>query len=199
MKYVSFTFAIFAIAGCSESANGPQAIEPNASFTPQINVETIENPQYREWANFKPGTTVVHRSTTGTDGVAEKTVTTTTYKLVEIAKDSVALTMQTTMVRFDGYKTEVPENTVTCARLLPIPTGMKKADFEKKKADREETIRAAGREIACRVTEMKTRSEAGEGRNEVWWSESVPGGLVKSISVTPVIKKTTTIELMEWK
>jgi hypothetical protein len=162
--------------------------------------EAIENPQYRSWAAFKPGTTVARRSTTEAAGEEGKTVTTTTDTLLEVTDTLVKIRTRTHSRRYDGFEAENPPDEYTIARLIPLPPGVSKVNFGKPARggeEGEETVAVAGKEYRTRWHTGKDRNEAGEVEVRVWSSNEVPGGLVKSVTRIPAIGKTTTIELVE--
>jgi hypothetical protein len=164
--------------------------------------ETVENPQYRSWAAFKPGTTVTRRTTTEATGGEGKTLTTTTDTLLEVTDAFVKIRTQSHSRRYDGYETRNPPDEYKLARLIPLPPGVSKEQFGKPAGggeQGEETVTVAGKEYRTRWHKGKDRNEAGEVEVRVWSSDEVPGGLVKSVTRIPAIGKTTTIELVEVK
>lgn len=164
--------------------------------------ELVENPQYKNWAAFKPGTTAVHRSVTETVGVEGKTVTTTTYTLVAVTPDHLTLRSQIRYQRYDGHETNDPADEYRVARLVDLPPGVAKEDFGKpiKNAEQgEETLTAAGKEYKARWYKGKASNEGGQVSGQTWVSDQAPGGLVKSVSLTSGVNKKTVIELVEVK
>jgi hypothetical protein len=61
----------------------------------------------------------------------------------------------------------------------------------------EEAIETGGRTFKTRWHKSKASNEAGEVFVTTWTSDEVPGGLVKSITRTPGIGKTTTTVLVQ--
>lgn len=161
--------------------------------------EEAENPQYKTWARFPKGTVAVERTITETEGNDAKTVTTVTYKLLEVTPEHVELESQASTRRYDGHESNNPPNTYTVPRLLRLPPGMKKDDFGKPKGSEqgEETVTVAGRAYKAKWYKGTDRNEAGEVFVQTWTSDDMPGGLVKSVTRTPAVKKLSTIEVIE--
>jgi hypothetical protein len=162
--------------------------------------ETFENPEYASWAKFKVGTTVVLRSVTETAGIAGKTVTTTRHTLTELTGEYAVVEAQSSTTRYDGVTTDNPPDAVKYARRIPLPPGVAKEDFGKppRGAEQgEENIIAAGVTHHAKWQTGKDRNEAGEVFTKVWSADGVPGRLVKSVTRTPAIGKTTTVEATE--
>ena len=185
------TLLILAAAGCDRAKPAPTPEPPPA---PAVPAESIPNPQYASWAAFKPGTRVVVRSTTTTDGNDAKTVTTTTSTLVELTADAVAVQTQTKSRRYDGHEEDNPPSVHRLPKELPVPAGAgKKPPAEAG----EETITVSGKAYRATWIKGKDRNEAGEVFVQTWTADAVPGRLVKSVSRTPAVGKTTTIEMIE--
>jgi hypothetical protein len=190
MRYVGFSFFCLALlSGCNSSQPTPVATSPE----PEISRRTIANPQYQSWEKFPIGTTILHRAITRQEGQKKETVTTVTYKLIESTPEQVTVEMQTKSTRFDGIETENPLRSFSYPAQLQVP------DLPAKKADEkgEEKIRVGEWEYETTWRKAKDRNEAGDVFTQVWSSNSVPGGFVKSIMRTPAIGAITTTELIE--
>jgi hypothetical protein len=183
------------MAGCGD---GRPAVQP-VSTAPAAQEstgprESIDNPQYRDWANVPKGTTVVHRSVTRIEGNDGETVTTTTYSLLELTPEQAVVEMQTATRRYDGLETKNTPGKFTYPKRLLLPPGTKPAEAKDHGA---ETVLIGGKEYRTKWYRSMDRNEAGEVFTQVWSAPEVPGGLVKSMMRTPAIGKTTTTELVE--
>src|SRR5262249_13962223 len=110
---------VVSVVGCDvgESARKSPAVavptgdddrKPADSSPKEGDREKIENPQYKSWAGFKPGTTVVHRTVTKATGADGETVTTSTYKLIELTPDKAVVEVQNSTRRYDGHEANNP-------------------------------------------------------------------------------------------
>src|SRR5262245_31732877 len=183
------------VVGC-EDLRPAGVPAPAAQFTVETTEprETIANPQYRDWASFPNGTSVVHRTVTRVDNAEGETITTTTYVLVGITPDEVAVQIKTATRRYDGFETSNPPSKFLYPKRLPLPPGRRATES---KDQGEETLRVGDKDYRTKWYKSKDRDEAGEVFVQVWSSADVPGGLVKSVLRTPAIGKTTTTELLE--
>jgi len=164
--------------------------------------ELVENPQYRSWAAFKKGTKVVHRSVTGADGSEAATTTTTTYTLLDLTDEQAVVEMRAVTRRYDGAVFNNPPETFKNPKRIPLPPGVNKSDFGKSVGvlgQGEETVRVGGKAYETTWHKGRDKNEAGEVVVQVWSSDAVPGGLVKSVTRIPAVGKTTTVELLEVK
>jgi hypothetical protein len=170
--------------------------------TPAAARETVENPQYKSWAGFPKGTTIVQRSVTEAIGAAGATTTTKTFTLIDGTEEQAVVAMRVRTKKYDGQEFDDPPENYAHPRLIPLPPGMTKADFDKPSGSLgqgEETVKLGTKEYRTQWREGKGRNEAGEVFTKVWSCDDVPGGLVKSITRIPAIGKTMTIELVEVK
>jgi hypothetical protein len=164
--------------------------------------EQVENPQYKSWATFPKGTTVVLRSVTRADGHPAVTTTTRTYTLLDLTDAEAVIEMRARTQRYDGVEINNPPEKLTVPKRIALPPGVSKTEFEKPAGgdeQGEETVTVGGKEYKTRFSRSRGRNEAGEVLGQVWSSDAVPGGLVKSVTRTPGVGKTTTIELVEVK
>jgi hypothetical protein len=186
---------VLLVIGCGD---GRPTVQP-ASMTPAADEpteprESIDNPQYRDWANFPKGTTIVHRSVTRIEGNEGETVTTTTYSLLELTPEQAVIEMQTATRRYDGLETKNAPGKFTYPKRLLLPPGSKPFEAKDQGA---ETLVIGGKQYQAKWYKSKDRNEAGEVFTQVWSAADVPGGLVRSVTRTPAIGKTTTTELVE--
>jgi hypothetical protein len=196
--------ALLAVAplalGCGPGKSGtPAGVEGPTAAAPR---EQVENPQYTSWAAFPKGTTVILRSETRADGHPAVTTTTKTYTLLTLTDAEAVIEMRARTQRYDGAEINNPPEKLTVPKRIALPPGVSKAEFEKPAGGDEhgeETVTVGGKEYKARFSRSRGRNEAGEVLGQVWSSDAVPGGLVKSVTRTPGVGKTTTIELVEVK
>ncbi|HUR55272.1 MAG TPA: hypothetical protein VMZ71_14150 [Gemmataceae bacterium] len=188
-------FLLLTATGCGRGTSAPT---PEPSPAPAAPTETIPNPQFASWAKFNPGTRVVVRSTTASDGHEGKTSTTTATTLVEVTHEEVAVETQTKSRRYDGHEENNPPSVHRLPKELSLPPGMTGEQSRKKTAESgEETITVAGKEYRAEWHKGKDRNEGGEVFVQTWTSDAIPGRFLKSVSRTPAVGKTTTIEVIE--
>ncbi len=176
--------------------------QPGNKSAPLTQRDPVENPLYKSWAGFKQGTSVVQRAVTEVAGNNAVTTTTTTYTLLDRTDDQVVIEMQAFTKRYDGTETNNPPQQFTNQKWFTLPPGMSKSDFAKPAGQTdqgEETLTLGGKAYKTMWHKSKDRNEAGEVLVQTWTSDEVPGGLVKSITHTPSIGKTTMLELVEVK
>jgi hypothetical protein len=192
--------AVAPAAPPGDERDGREVLEQGTADGPPAAARgRVENPQYTSWARFPKRTAVVHKTVTETAGQPSVTVTTTTSTLTDLTPERAVVTVQAHTRRYDGHEANNPPDRFTFPKLMPLPPGVAPADFGKPTgADKqgEETVRVGGKEYRARWHEGQDHSEAGEVLSKVWTSDAVPGGLVKSVTRTPGVGKTTTIELV---
>ena len=121
-------------------------------------------------------------------------MTTTSSTLVGVTPDAVAVETQTKSRRYDGHEEDNPPSVHRLPKELPVPPGAgKKPPAEAG----EDTITVNGKAYRAAWLKGKDRNEAGEVFVQTWTADAVPGRLVKSVSRTPAVGKTTTIEVID--
>lgn len=199
MRALALACLLAGLIGCGPNSG---ATSSPTEFVPTTDPprDQVVNPQYRTWAAFSVGTIVTLRSITETTGSSSVTTTTTTYKLQERTDDLVMIEMQTNTKRHDGAEIVTPPEKFRHPKLITLAPGVSKEEFgkpPKSAAHGEETLTIGGKTYQTRWHTGKDRSEGGEVTVKVWSCDDVPGGLVKSVTETPGVGKTTTIELVE--
>jgi hypothetical protein len=142
------------------------------------------------WAGFKPGSYVKTRSVTLVTVGSHKleTVTEITQTLVEVKADRAVIETVATM---QG----VPRPTRTRAEVslseapAPVPGTRGKSGSQ--------ALTVAGRSLTCAWTESQTDMAGTPTRVTTWTSAKVPGGLVKSLSQSPLAE--TTLEVLAFE
>lgn len=192
-RMVPLVAILVATAGCgSPTAAVPTvAIESPPTLPSGIKTEFVE---YVRWAKFKPGTTMVKRTTTETKGHPLKTVEVTTSKLLELTYDRAIVETHLTGTRFDGIKMDTAPVKATISRYYYLQDNVK---IKVPKKDKTEPVTVTNKTYQADVISVKDRNEVGEVLTTLWTSDEVPGGLLKSESFLSDNGKLVTIELIE--
>jgi hypothetical protein len=167
--------------------------------------EMADNPLYVHWANFKPGTTVVHveKTTFGDDatdelpgGVDEKIIR---YKLVSVSPKRAVVEAVVIEKEFLNTTESGPTKIVYPAKVnkaylkaVLLAAGAKRGEETLKvRVGKEE------KEIECKTVAGTRKKKGEEVRQKVWLSSTVPGGIVKQTRATmhdgKVAAETTTL------
>lgn len=162
--------------------------------------EKVENPLYTTWAKFKPGTSITYQMDTafGAQSTSAKQVQT----LKSVSDDKVVVEMQS-VVEAAGQTIKTPA--VPLEYLAKVPQGQIDPKFnpdgnpalDVKKGT--ETIEVAGKSLKCEWIEAKGKTPQGEVETKTWFSDEVPGRLVKSVTGLKAVNSTTTMTLVEFK
>jgi hypothetical protein len=158
--------------------------------------DKVDNPHYKLWASFKPGTTCKAQAITVIDDgkavTTSRTVITTT--LEELTPDEATIKFTGEEETANGPVSTLTITTHVRAKISPSTTRPLPGIFEKGEGDEEITV--LGKKYKTHWAERGTRF--GETRLTVWTSAEVPDGLVKQVTETtfkPVTRKET-VELM---
>ena len=178
------------LVGCGETA---KESTPAPVPVEILKGERVENPSYRNWVGFPVGTRVVRRSITEEIGRPEKTTTISTFTLVEKTDEHITLELKTHTTRYDGLVLDNPSDRFSTDRYFHLPPGQSPGKSVTG-VEQDEPITISARTHRVRLVESRDRNEGGEVFVKTWTSDTMPGGLVKSITETPNVKKRTTIE-----
>jgi hypothetical protein len=149
--------------------------------------EKVDNPQYANWSKFKTGASVTVRSTTdGGNGIT--TVVTIRTTLLELATDKVVVEVEAIQEVTGSPKVKIRPKRQEILKSVPLPPGIKKAEFEKKLPgtveEGTETVKIAGTEFKTTWYKTKVKSNENEIEAKTWVSDEVPGRIVKSESTS---------------
>jgi hypothetical protein len=149
--------------------------------------ETVESPQYKGWAGWKPGATVTMTSEAEAAGM--KMTLTMTGVLKSVSAEKAVVESSSSSV-VGGMKIDVPPAAVD------VPARNPKVAVEKvlKEIRGKETLTINGTALACEW--VKEEIEGGEVRT-TWYSADVPGGVVKGTSKSDGL--VTTSIVTAWK
>lgn len=191
--------AMSLILGCGSQSSRPgsvlvDSVERSDPSAPSVEVD---NPQYLSWASFKKGTQIEYRMVTTAHGREGTTTTTTIYTLIERQAEFLEIEMRARTDRYDGAIVENPPEVLRSARRVKLPPGVLPEHYgvQRDSAPREPIV-VAGKAYPTRYSQTRDRNEAGEVEVQTWTSPEVPGGLVRSVTNTPAIGKTTTLTLV---
>jgi hypothetical protein len=158
----------------------------------------IENPQYKEWAKYKPGTSMTMATTSDAGGQTSNMETKTTLK--EVTDDKVVLDISMSMDA-GGTKMNMPAQTSEIKKMIDAPaadaTAAAAANAPKpdtKTSDESVTVGAGT--FKAKVTEATMDAGGSKTTSKTWMSDDVPGGMVKMEATTDgPMKSTTKMEL----
>ncbi|MEI8198292.1 MAG: hypothetical protein WCI73_20555, partial [Phycisphaerae bacterium] len=141
--------------------------------------EQIDNPQYKSWAKYKPGTSVTVKTQTDMDGSQNEMETTTT--LADLTAEKAVVETKMAVVAA-GQKMEMPASKMVIPAKIDKPvadpadaTNTPKADVK----EGTEILEVAGQKIDCKWVQTKTTVGGKNGVSKVWTSDAVPTGMVK--------------------
>ena len=144
------------------------------------------------WSNFKPGSWVKLKTTTETAVAGQKTAMASDMKMTLVAKTADKATIET--------ETTMMGNTTKTKADIPLnPTGKAAAAQNTAKMG-SETITVAGKTFKCKTAEVQSDANGMKITTKSWIADEVPGGLVKSESVsTGAMSSKTSMVLVDFK
>lgn len=193
-----------AAVGCGTKGNDAPAprivAKPDDDPPPIPDGETFDDPTYKVWARFPPGTSVTQRTTTENEETKQQTVTTITYTLKERTDRHVLIEFQAKTTHWDGRSEDNPPQELRYRKTYQLPKGAKKdAPAPKGVETGDEMLVVCGKEYATRWEKSNGQSDAGEIVTQTWSCPDIPGGLAKSVSTIPARKGKITVEVTEVK
>jgi hypothetical protein len=165
-------------------------------FSALAMAEQIDNPNYKTWASYKPGSWAKY--TIVSDGGNFKTEMVMTMKLMEVTPEKVTLEYSNTM-NVGGQKIDTPPQKSDIPAKTEKAAGddKTKVDVTTKDAGQED-VAVGGKSYKCKVQETTTKSPQGTATGKSWTSEEVPGGTVKAVTkMEGAAASTTTMTLAE--
>ncbi len=146
--------------------------------------EKVDNPTYKHWAQFKPGSfSVLETSQTITAaGTVIKTETTLTTTLKELSPEKAVVEMQFVTVT-SGREIKMPP------QKMEIPAKFTKVELKKqeqpegqiKVKEGKEELKVGGKTIKTTWVEMNLKQGQGLIRTKTWTSMEIPGQVVKMV------------------
>lgn len=147
----------------------------------------VDNPLYRHWAQYKPGTYSTMQTTS--EAAGQKTQMSMTTKLVEVTTDKVVVEMRMEMVVAGRKIKQPPQKQEFAAKVSVLVNGQNKTDADVKRG--KETLTIDGREVACEWVETNVEQHGMKTWTKSWTSQDVPGMTVKTLTKTAGPAKTT--------
>lgn len=160
----------------------------------------ILNRDFANWSRFPIGTTVKIKSITERGPLHVTSID--TLKLVEKSEDEIVVERQNTTERNDGSLGAVnPPERRTYRKSFNLPPGMSEADFAKPsliaKSVGKETVEILGKKYDADVFSWADQTEAGPLDIRLWWSDEMPGRLLKQTMKLVKGDKTTNHSVIE--
>ena len=164
-----------------------------------VRAEQKENPEYKLWAKYKPGTSTTLATSSDTAGQTSKMETKTT--LSEVADDKVVVEVVTSM-EAAGQKMDMPAQKIEIKKMVDVPAATPEAPKDQPNMPKpetktsEESVTVGAGTFKTKLTESTTTMEGNKMMSKVWTSDEVPGSVVKMESTTDgAMKSTTKMEL----
>jgi hypothetical protein len=168
----------------------------------QVYAGQVENPQYKDWARFKPGTSTTMAMTSDMGGQSSKSETRTTLK--EVNDDKLVVETVTSM-EAAGQKMDMPAQSMEIKKMMdemPAAPPAAQPPADAPKADvktSEESVTVGGGTFKAKVAETSMDVAGSKTTSKTWTSEEVPGGIVKMESTMDgAMKGTTKMELTKF-
>jgi hypothetical protein len=154
--------------------------------------DTVPNPAYKHWSAFKPGAMAVHKqvivdkapdgpnsidATGKPEGASEELLT---YKLLSVTPEKAVIEMVETELAPGSETEHAPVKITYHAKLHPKHKGKNKDKVGKFKETTEE-VEVGGMKIKANVVESEIKEGDEVSHQKLWWSNDVPGGLVKEV------------------
>lgn len=193
-RFVAFGSIVLALALCLTHARAQIATTAPASASSSAPTTTapttvpdplVDNPHYRAWAKYKPGTQVGFAMNVTAGG--QQAPTNVTLTLSEITPER-AIVQSVAIMSLPGLPAQETEQTHTFNAIVP--------ESQAQRADRPpsgigetrdagtETIEAAGTTYETTIIEFDGTVQKASAESKTWRSDAVPGGLVKRESIT---------------
>ncbi len=157
-------------------------------FTTAADDEMVDNPLYRAWARFKPGSTAVLAEKTVfgegrkpflPEGADEKVIT---HKLLKVTPDHVVIQTIVTEQEFLGTVESAPTKTTYSAKIKKDYLDAALEEFEAKAG--EETVKVLGKEIKCKTLSGTHKKGDEQVEFKLRYTDMVPGGIVSRSRIT---------------
>jgi hypothetical protein len=161
--------------------------------------ETIDNPQYQEWAKWKEGAFVTIKSESIVDGKIQ-VVSTQTQTLKKLTAEKAVVEI-TGVTEVAGQTIKAPPMTFDFVAKLPkvkfdpkgIPEPDPKAVPKFKETKGRETLTINGKKVECEWIQFEYEGVT----SKTWMSDLIPGRMVKSETRTK--ESVSTMQLTDWK
>jgi hypothetical protein len=134
--------------------------------------ELVDNPLYKNWAQFKPGSFTKMKFSQEMAGNKTESIVTQTLKELDAEKAVVVIEAKMLM---NGQENPMPPQT------LEVKAKVTKAEAdminnpEGKKAEGEETLEVAGKKLKCKWLEIEQDNMGMKIKARTWLCDEVPG------------------------
>ena len=160
--------------------------------------EMVDNPLYKHWAQFKPGSFAKLKSTTKVAGITSESYTTTTLKSITTEK---AVLEIVSVSKASGREFKSPPFKMDVQAKVPkFKEGKdqqgKGAAPDVKIKEGKETLKVAGKKLDTKWSETTMKQSGMTINSKSWMCEDVPGQVVKTISKTSGAATATTEMLL---
>jgi hypothetical protein len=168
--------------------------------------EMVDNPMYKYWSNFKKKSTVTLSEKTVfgqadksevPEGIEEKVVT---YTLTSVSPESAVVRIVVTEREFLGFLETAPTKKTFPAKVKKSLIKATITELGGKVG--EEELEVDGKKLACKTLTGSFKKDDTMVEHKSWYSDTVPGGLVKRTRTTKQDGKLvadTTITLKSFK
>jgi hypothetical protein len=149
---------------------------------------------YTCWNDLPIGTAVTTRTATTIAGSPLPGGDVKTMRLV--ARTDKKVVVEETLTSFlNGEKIVGDPERIDYPRALPA--GLGKRPVADGKTSGEEEVEVLGKTYKTRWSETKSQTEAGPATTRTWVSDTMPGQIVRSVTIVPAVKKEVSIEVIE--
>jgi hypothetical protein len=141
--------------------------------------EQIDNPQYKQWSNFKPGSWVKYKTTS--EAAGQQSTMEMTTKLLELTPDKAVVERTTSMVA-GGQKMDMPAQKQEIPAKIDKPV-VKLSDVKPDVKEGQDDVSVSGKTYKCKTSETTTKNGDNTTWSKTWMCDEVPTGLVKMESM----------------
>jgi hypothetical protein len=157
--------------------------------------EMVTNPKYKFWASHKAGTTATYDEVTSYSGAEKDSVPggkeakTIVYKLLSVSKDKVVVQTTVSEQEYLGTVEHAPTKWTYPAKIRKANLEAVFEEFGAKNEPKDETVKVGKEEIKCKMLSGTKKKDDATVTFKLYYSDSVPGGIVKRSRVTKSIDK----------
>jgi hypothetical protein len=170
-----------------------------ALAAPAVAADTVDNPQYKEWAKWREGAFATLKTEAVVDGTVQ-VVTTQTQTLKKLTAEKAVIEM-TSITEAAGQKIDAPPMTFDIPAKGPKIdlSGFTGANVDPKDVPKyketkgKESLTIKGKKLDCEWHQI----EVAGAVTMTWYCDQVPGRMVKAES--RVMGNSTVMQLTDWK